>query len=95
MNNIVEMKLPSDLQDAIKQLISSSIAQIVDETQRKYNYRPYMNKQETAEYLHISPKTLLDWEAKYTDIPTIEIEGVKRYRRTDLDNWMEKHKINK
>lgn len=89
------MKLPNDLQDAIKQLVSSSVAQIVDETQRKSNYRPYMNKQETARYLHISAKTLLDWEAKYTDIPTIEIEGVKRYRRTDLDSWMETHKINK
>ncbi|MBB1068747.1 helix-turn-helix domain-containing protein [Limosilactobacillus sp. RRLNB_1_1] len=95
MNNTVEFKLPTDLQEAIKQIVSSSVAQIITETQQKNNYRPYMTKQETASYLHIAPKTLLDWEAKYKDIPTIEIDGVKRYRRTDLDNWMETRKLNK
>ena len=54
-----------------------------------------MNKTEARKYLHISSKTLLDWETQYNDIPIIVIDGIKRYKRTDLDEWMQQHRLNK
>lgn len=95
MENTVEMKLPEDLQGAILTMTRAAIAQAVASAKEKDDFRPYMNKTETARYLHISPATLIDWEKSYEDIPVIEIEGVKRYKRTDLDKWMEQHKLNK
>ena len=94
MDSTVEMKLPDDLQVAIITMAQSAINQAVISAKEKDGFRPYMTKTETAKYLHVSPKTLNDWEKSYKDIPVIVIEGVRRYNRTDLDKWMGKHKLN-
>lgn len=94
MDSTVEMKLPDDLQGAIITMAQSAINQAVISAKEKDSFRPYMTKTETAKYLHVSPKTLNDWEKSYKDIPVIVIEGVRRYNRTDLDKWMSKHKLN-
>ena len=46
-----------------------------------------MTKQEASKYLHISPVTFNKWQQAY-NIPVIEIEGVKRYKRNALDKFM-------
>lgn len=86
--------LPEDVKDAVFSLVSSSMQATAKDIKKQLKTSPYLNKTETAKYLHISPKTLLDWEKKFTDLPTIEVDGIKRYRKQDLDKFMEKHKIN-
>ena len=88
----LQVQLPNDLQVAIITMAQDALKQAVIDAKEKDGFRPYMTKTETAKYLHVSPKTLNDWEKSYKDIPVIVIEGVRRYNRTDLDKWMGKHK---
>lgn len=91
----LSVELPQDLKEAVLSLVSTTMQKTADNIKQQLRTSPYLNKTETAKYLHISPKTLLDWEKKYKDIPTIEVEGIRRYRKSDLDEFMEKHKLNK
>ncbi|KRL27446.1 hypothetical protein FD27_GL001209 [Limosilactobacillus frumenti DSM 13145] len=93
MDATIQMQLPSDLQRAITRMTSQAIEQALIEAKEKDGFPPYMTKTETAKYLHIAPKTLLDLESRYHDIPTIEIEGVTRYQRIALDEWMQRHQL--
>ena len=94
MENL-QVQLPEDLQEATKKMIADSLNSALKELEIKNSFPPYMNKTEARKYLHISSKTLLDWETQYNDIPIIVIDGIKRYKRTDLDEWMQQHRLNK
>lgn len=94
MENL-QVQLPNDLQEATKKMIADSLNSAVKELEIKNSFPPYMNKTEARKYLHISSKTLLDWETQYDDIPIIVIDGIQRYKRTDLDEWMQQHRLNK
>ena len=54
-----------------------------------------MTRKELAEYLKVSPNTINRWkiEGKYPDLPEIKIGRILRYRLSEIDAWMEKHKI--
>ena len=93
MENL-QVQLPEDLQEATKKMIADSLNSALKELEIKNSFPPYMNKTEARKYLHISPKTLLDWETQYNDIPIIVIDGIQRYKRTDLDEWMQQHRLN-
>ena len=47
----------------------------------------YMNRDEAAAYLNVSPRTLSDWQAKRI-IPYIKIRGCVRFKKLDLDAAM-------
>ena len=94
MENL-QVQLPDELQEATKKMIADSLNSALKELEIKNSFPPYMNKTEARKYLHISSKTLLDWETQYNDIPIIVIDGIKRYKRTDLDEWMQQHRLNK
>ena len=91
----LKVQLPDDLQEATRAMIANSLNSAVKEIEIKNSFPPYLNKTEATKYLHISSKTLLDWEAKYNDIPIIVIDGIQRYKRADLDDWMQQHRLNK
>ena len=91
----LKVQLPDDLQEATKKMIADSLNSALKEIEIKNSFTPYMNKTEARKYLHISSKTLLDWETQYDDIPIIVIDGIQRYKRTDLDEWMQQHRLNK
>lgn len=91
----LKVQLPDNLQEATKKMIADSLNSALKELEIKNSFPPYMNKTEARKYLHISSKTLLDWETQYNDIPIIVIDGIKRYKRTDLDEWMQQHRLNK
>ena len=93
MENL-QVQLPDELQEATKKMIADSLNSALKELEIKNSFPPYMNKTEARKYLHISSKTLLDWETQYNDIPIIVIDGIKRYKRTDLDEWMQQHRLN-
>ena len=91
MENL-QVQLPEDLQEATKKMIADSLNSALKELEIKNSFPPYMNKTEARKYLHISSKTLLDWETQYNDIPIIVIDGIQRYKRNDLDEWMQQHR---
>lgn len=49
-----------------------------------------LSRKEAAEYLGLSPQTLAVWtSAKRYGLPTIKVGRVVRYRRRDLEKWLD------
>ena len=51
----------------------------------------YFNKTNAAIYLGVSSPTFAKWIAKY-NIPYTSVDGVRRFDKSDLDEFMKKHK---
>jgi excisionase family DNA binding protein len=47
-------------------------------------------EQETAEYLHVAVGTLRRWRAEGTGPPALRVGRTIRYRRSDVDAWVER-----
>ena len=49
-----------------------------------------LTRQEAAEYLGVKPQTLAVWAVtgRY-DLPVVKVGRLVRYRRSDLDKWLE------
>lgn len=92
MDNTIQMQLPDELQQAISRAVDKGVREAVKQAQERNNYRPYMTKQEAAKYLHVAPGTINKWPE---NIPAIEINGLIRYKRSDIDEFMAQHRTNK
>lgn len=90
--NSIELSLPSELQQATLSMVKDALKTVVDDYKEANSYPPYMNQRSAAKYLGVSPSTVIRWERTFKDFPIIEIDGTKKYKKTDLDNWMNKHK---
>lgn len=88
----IAFKLPDELQQAIYQSINVSIQTAIKQVKQRDNCPEYMTKAEAAKYLHVSAPTLNTWAKNGITIPVIDIDGLKRYKRTDLDEFMKEHK---
>ncbi|MBB1086820.1 helix-turn-helix domain-containing protein [Limosilactobacillus fastidiosus] len=86
----LKVQLPDDLQEATKAMITDSLDSAVKEIQIKNSFPPYLNKGEASAYCGVSRGVFNAWLKKY-DIPTIQIEGVSRFRREALDDFMKQH----
>lgn len=86
----VQMQLPDDLQAATQDMIKAALHGAVAEIQKESSYPPYMNKGEAANYVGVSRNVFANWTSKY-DIPSIKIEGITRFKRETLDNFMKSH----
>lgn len=51
----------------------------------------FFNKTNAAIYLGVSAPTFASWIKKYS-IPVISVDGVRRFAKADLDEFMMKHK---
>jgi hypothetical protein len=89
MENL-KVELPNDLREATKAMISDSLDSAVRDIQAKNSFPPYLNKGEASAYCGVSRGVFNKWLEKY-NIPTIQIEGVSRFRRKALDDFMQKH----
>lgn len=49
-----------------------------------------LNVKQVAEYLQLKESTIYSW-AQDGKIPAIKIGRTWRFRRTDLDSWLERH----
>ena len=76
----LQVQLPNDLQEATKAMIGDALNEAIKDAQNKNSFPPYLNKGEASAYCGV----------KY-DIPTIKIEGVSRFRRKALDEFMQQH----
>lgn len=57
---------------------------------------PLMTPQDVAEMLKISLHTLASWRRQSNphDLPWIEVGGSIRYRRGDVEAWLDKRTLN-
>jgi excisionase family DNA binding protein len=56
---------------------------------------PLLTQRQAAEYLNVSITTLQRWRRKGIGPPSIRLpNGYLRFRRSDLDTWLEKHGSN-
>lgn len=52
-----------------------------------------LNDSEAAAYLQVKPRTLREWRAT-RGLPFIKLTAREiRYRRSDLDRWMDRHRV--
>ena len=49
-----------------------------------------LNVKQVAQYLQLKPSTIYSW-AQGGRIPAFKIGRTWRFRRTDLDAWLERH----
>ena len=83
----LEVQLPKDVQEATLKMVHTVLTTAVKDIEKQKSFPPYMTKQEASKYLHISGTTFDKWQRKL-NIPVIQIEGVKRYKRETLDEFM-------
>lgn len=84
----VSVNLPPELQEATLKMIHTVLTTAVKDIEKQKSFPPYMTKQEASKYLHVSGNTFDKWQREL-NIPVIQIEGVKRYKRSSLDKAME------
>jgi len=58
-------------------------------TKQKQPRKELLDSEEAAEYLGIKKTTLYEWKAQ-RKIPFVKVGGFLRFRRTDLEKWLEK-----
>ena len=83
----IGLQLPPELQEATKTMICEALNEAIKNVQIKNSFPPFLTQQEACKYLHIAPSTFNKWDREY-HIPVIKIEGVKRYKRSSLDEFM-------
>ena len=86
----LQVQLPNDLQEATKAMIGDALNEAIKNAQTKNSFPPYLNKGEASAYCGVSRGVFNAWLKKY-DIPTIQIEGVSRFRRKALDEFLIQH----
>lgn len=86
MENL-EVQLPKDIQEATLKMVHIVLITAVKDIENQKSFPPYLTRQEASKYLHVSGTTFDKWQCKL-NIPVIQIEGVKRYKRETLDQFM-------
>ena len=84
----LEIQLPENVQEATLKMIHTVLTTAVKDIEKQKSFPPYLTRQEASKYLHVSGTTFDKWQCKL-NIPVIQIEGVKRYKRSSLDKAME------
>lgn len=51
----------------------------------------FMTLKEVADYLHLNERTIYKWAQEGT-IPASKLGGTWRFRRSEIDTWVEQHK---
>jgi excisionase family DNA binding protein len=58
------------------------------------NVRELVSRKEAADILNVQPQTLAKWgSTQRYDLPYIKVGKAVRYRRTDLQKFMERHTV--
>lgn len=85
-----ELKLSSELTNAIKIAITNATREAVNDLNKNNDKWPmYMNKGTAAKYLGISNNTLNEWISS-DSVPFKKIGRSYRFNRNDLDKFMAK-----
>jgi hypothetical protein len=59
---------------------------------RDQSEEPLWDQRRAARYLDVSVRTLQSWHAQGKAPPSIKLpSGARRYRKADLDRWIQEH----
>jgi len=59
----------------------------------KYSTSEYFDRLEAAAYLNLSANTLDRWRCQKLNLPYHKIGGAIRYKKSDLDSYLEQHRV--
>lgn len=82
------VQLPDELTNAIKAAVQDSFDEAKQELTNGASYPLYMNKTQLCQYLNVSYNTLRNWLATNPDFPHSTINGVMRFNRDDVTEYM-------
>lgn len=57
----------------------------------QFTGEPLMTLSDVAEYLQIAQRTVYQW-AQHDQMPSFKIGNVWRFKRSDIDSWIEERK---
>ncbi|HFI0443256.1 TPA: helix-turn-helix domain-containing protein [Streptococcus suis] len=88
----MEFILNPQQKEEIRASISTLIqTEIKDHLNRSNINSPYLNKKQTCAYLDISNNTLDKWINE--GFPTIQVGGVMRFDKHQIQKWMNDHTL--
>lgn len=86
----MQVILPDEQIHQIQLLLSNLIQKEIEQQIEKNTLScPYLNKQQTCDYLGISNNTLDSWIQK--GLPSIKIGKTVRFNKTEINRWLQKH----
>lgn len=53
----------------------------------------WLSAKQLAEYIGVSVKTVYDWNYKEIGPPRYKVRGVLKYKRHEVDAWLERYRI--
>jgi excisionase family DNA binding protein len=84
------MRADADLKQHVK--LHARLGSVMNR-QRDQGEEQLLTPQQAAKYLNISVRTLAEWRRRGIGPPSIKLpSGARRYRRADLDRWIETHR---
>lgn len=86
----LQFKLPDELATAVTNLAKDALKTAVTEVRNNQQTPGYLKAKEASEYLGVSRTTFNAWVKKH-GVKTVEIDGVRRYSRASLDEFMKNH----
>lgn len=85
---MIKVILPDEQIHQIQLLISDLIKQEIENRLNNHNLEsPFLNKQQTCNYLDISNNTLDSWIKK--GLPVIRVGKTVRFDKTELNRWLQ------
>lgn len=85
---MMKVILPDEQSHQIQLLISDLIRQEIENRLNNRNLEsPFLNKQQTCDYLGISNNTLDSWIKK--GLPVIRVEKTVRFDKIELNRWLQ------
>lgn len=82
------IQLPDDLTDAIEAAVQASFDAARAEVSTKEDFPMYLNKRQLCQYLNVSFNTLQNWLKASPDFPRSTIDGIVRFNRDDVTEYM-------
>lgn len=86
------VQLPDELSSAIKMAVQDSFMAAKEDLLKEAQFPLYMNTKQTCEYLNVSYNTFKSWLRTNTDFPRSVVNGVTRFNRDDVTEYMRKCK---
>lgn len=87
-----EVQLPDSVNNAITKAVSDSFIAAKKQLYHEAEFPLYMNKKQTCSYLGVSYRTLMGWIKNNPDFPYSELDGVMRFNRDDVTEFMRNSK---
>ena len=87
-----ELTLPLELVDAIADRVIDKLRPLLSGNGRDREEDVIFDVPEVADYLKVSTKWIYE-RTHLKEIPHIKVDGVLRFRKRDIDKWLNTHNV--